>query len=148
MFTNRISTKRALLVIAAITLITLLTMHASLEHLRERLPLFYPPEDGFAQDSVPQPANPDTYYPLPPGKQAALDNPLADITNPEVMRDLAKVRRATVKYHNVDAALSDGFVQTPACISEPGSGGMGIHFIHPDRLMDPAIKLLEPEILL
>ena len=68
-------------------------------------------------------------------------------TNPQVLRDLAKVRQATAKYHDVNVALADGFIQTPACVESP-DGGMGIHFIHPARLMDPAENILEPEILL
>lgn len=68
-------------------------------------------------------------------------------TNPQVLRDLARLRQATAKYHDVNAALADGFVPTPACVASP-DGGMGIHYIHPSRLMDPAINLLEPEILL
>lgn len=69
------------------------------------------------------------------------------VTNPAVLRDLAKVRQATAKYHDVSAALADGFVPTPACVSSP-DGGMGIHYVNPPRLMDSAINLLEPEILL
>lgn len=68
-------------------------------------------------------------------------------TNPAVLRDLAKVRQATAKYHDVNAAYADGFIRTPECIASP-DGGMGIHVINPARLMDPAINLLEPEILL
>lgn len=69
------------------------------------------------------------------------------IADPVVLKDLAQLRRATAKYHDVNAALADGFIRTPACVESP-DGGMGIHFIHPARLMDPAINLLEPEILL
>ena len=58
------------------------------------------------------------------------------------------MRQATAKYHDVNAALADGFVPTPHCIEEPGLGGMGIHYINPARIMNPAINLLEPEILL
>jgi hypothetical protein len=70
------------------------------------------------------------------------------VTDPVVLKDLAKVRQATAKYHDVNVALADGFVPTPHCIEEPGLGVMGIHYINPARLMDPAINLLEPEILL
>lgn len=69
------------------------------------------------------------------------------VTDPQVLADLAKVRRATAKYHNVNAALADGFIPTPVCVSSP-DGGMGIHYINPARLMDPAENILEPEILL
>jgi hypothetical protein len=68
-------------------------------------------------------------------------------TNPTVLKDLAQVRQATAKYHDVNAAFADGFIRTPECVASP-NGGMGIHFINPARLMDPAINLLEPEILL
>lgn len=68
-------------------------------------------------------------------------------TDPQVLRDLARVRQATAKYHDVNTALADGFMRTPNCVASP-DGGMGIHFIHPARIMNPAINLLEPEILL
>lgn len=70
------------------------------------------------------------------------------VTDPVVLKDLARLRQATAKYHDVNVALADGFIPTPHCIQEPGLGGMGIHFINPARIMDPAINLLEPEILL
>lgn len=69
-------------------------------------------------------------------------------TDPSVLRDLAAVRQATTKYHDVNEALADGFIQTPNCVQEAGLGGMGVHFIHPARIMDPSVNLLEPEILL
>ena len=69
------------------------------------------------------------------------------VTDPSVLRDLAKVRQATAKYHDVNAAYADGFIRTPECVASP-DGGMGIHFINPARLMDPAENILEPEILL
>jgi len=68
-------------------------------------------------------------------------------TDPQILRDLAKVRQATAKYQDVNVALADGFVRTPACVESP-DGGMGMHFINPARLMDPAVNILEPEILL
>ncbi len=69
------------------------------------------------------------------------------VTDPSVLRDLARVRQATDKYHDVNAALADGFIETSDCVSSP-DGGMGIHFINPARLMDPSENILEPEILL
>ena len=70
------------------------------------------------------------------------------VTDPVVLSQLAQVRQATTKYHDVNEALADGFVPTPQCVQEPGLGGMGIHYINPARLMDPAVNILEPEILL
>jgi hypothetical protein len=69
------------------------------------------------------------------------------VTDPTVLRQLAQVRQATAKYHDVNVALADGFIRTPECVESP-DGGMGIHFINPARLMDPAENILEPEILL
>ena len=69
------------------------------------------------------------------------------VTDPVVLRQLAQVRQATAKYHDVEAALADGFIQTPACVASP-DGGMGIHFIHLARMMDSEVNILEPEILL
>jgi hypothetical protein len=69
-------------------------------------------------------------------------------TDPQVLRDLAKVRQLTAKYHDINVALADGFISTPNCVQDPQLGGMGIHFINPARLMDPAVNILEPEILL
>ena len=68
-------------------------------------------------------------------------------TDPQVLKELAQVRQATDKYHDVNVALADGFIQTPTCVESP-DGGMGIHFINITRLMDPAVNILEPEILL
>jgi hypothetical protein len=70
------------------------------------------------------------------------------VTDPAVLKELAEVRQATAKYQAVNVALADGFVRTPTCVSDPDLGGMGIHFINPPRLMDPAVNILEPEILL
>lgn len=69
------------------------------------------------------------------------------ITNPAVLKDLAAVRQATAKYHNVDAAIADGYVATPACVAQPGVGGMGYHYIK-FSLVDNTISLTEPEVLL
>jgi hypothetical protein len=69
------------------------------------------------------------------------------VTDPQVLRDLARVRQATAKYQDVNAALADGFVPTPNCVASP-DGGMGIHYINPPRLMDTEVNILEPEILL
>ena len=73
---------------------------------------------------------------------------LDGVTDPAVLKELAQVRQATTKYHDVNVALADGFIATPNCVSDPKLGGMGIHYINPARLMDPAVNILEPEILL
>ena len=71
-----------------------------------------------------------------------------NVNDPAVLKDLAKVRNATAKYHDVENALADGFVADPVCVAEDGFGGMGIHYVNYERVMDPELNLLEPEILL
>jgi hypothetical protein len=153
MFINRFSTRTIVLVITAIALMTLLTMNAYLEQRRgEGIARISAPQANLDHDHnaqlVSQAINPDTYYPLPPGKQTDLVN--AGTTDPQVLRDLAKLRQATTKYHDVNIALADGFILPPAseCVQDPQAGVMGLHVINPARLMDPVINILEPEILL
>lgn len=71
-----------------------------------------------------------------------------NINDPAVLKDLAAVRNATSKYHDVEKALADGFVADHECVAAPGLGGMGIHYINYDRIMDPSVNLTEPEVLL
>lgn len=52
------------------------------------------------------------------------------------------VRAWTVDYHDVDAAVADGFLPTEECVP-----GMGYHFVNPDRF-DTVLKPSEPEALL
>lgn len=61
---------------------------------------------------------------------------------------VAAVRRATARYHDPAVAIADGFVATDACAAHPELGGMGLHYINPARVADPAIVATEPEVLL
>lgn len=70
------------------------------------------------------------------------------VNDPAVLKDLAAVRNATAKYHDVEKALADGFVPDHVCVAAPGLGGMGIHYINFERVMDPSVNLTEPEVLL
>jgi len=60
---------------------------------------------------------------------------------------LGQVRAATAKYHDVDAALADGFVPFSPCVSEPGEGGMGYHYAKIARV-DGQVDPAAPEVLL
>jgi hypothetical protein len=67
----------------------------------------------------------------------------------EVGRDLAAARAASARYHRVEVALADGFVDTGRCVALPdGSGGMGVHFVNPTRMGDGHLEVTEPEMLL
>lgn len=71
------------------------------------------------------------------------------VTEAGVQQDLASLRQATVRYQNVNNALADGFVPVSECtLNSDSSAGMGIHYMHIDRVLDPSINLLEPELLL
>lgn len=60
-----------------------------------------------------------------------------------VGRELAAVRQATAKYHDVQAALDDGFAATDECVP-----GMGFHYARMDRVLDGVVNPLEPEVLI
>src|SRR5688572_29043730 len=59
---------------------------------------------------------------------------------------LAAVRAATARYHNVDAALADGYAPRTTCIyNTPGS--KGIHYLKAP-LVDAVVDPTRPEVLL
>jgi hypothetical protein len=63
-------------------------------------------------------------------------------------RQLERARTATAKYHDVAVARGDGFDPASACVSVPGLGTMGVHFVSHSRLTDGALTIEEPEALL
>jgi hypothetical protein len=61
---------------------------------------------------------------------------------------IADVRRATARFHDLDAALAEGYVLFYRCTEEPGVGTMGQHFANLDLVAgDPSIDPLKPEVL-
>ncbi|MDP4505079.1 hypothetical protein [Nonomuraea turcica] len=68
---------------------------------------------------------------------------------PGVGRQIAEVRKATVRFHSVEAARKAGYRPAGACTHNPdGTGAMGYHYAHPRLSADPAIDLRRPELLL
>lgn len=61
--------------------------------------------------------------------------------------DVAAVRQATAKYHDLNAALADDYVLFYQCTEQPGVGTMGQHFANLSLVGDPAIDPLRPEVL-
>ena len=55
--------------------------------------------------------------------------------------ELAEVRAATAKYHDVATAIGDGYIDTEVCVP-----GMGIHYVRPD-LLDAHLDATAPELL-
>lgn len=70
------------------------------------------------------------------------------VTNPGALTDLAAVRQATARYHDVNRALADGYVPFGSCVAVPGLGTMGIHFVNLGLASDLATSATSPEILL
>lgn len=66
----------------------------------------------------------------------------------DVNQGLATLRRATARYHRIDAAIADGFERIPAlgCVDPPRPGAVGIPLLNFDRL-DATIDLAKPEVL-
>ena len=62
-------------------------------------------------------------------------------------RQVAAVRAATTKYHNVNVAIADGYLPTQLCVEGP-EGGMGYHYYNPTLGGDLASDPLKPELLI
>ena len=59
-----------------------------------------------------------------------------------------KVRIATAKYLDINAAVNDGWVRGTPCVSGPNSGAMGVLFIMPSRVGEGTLNANEPEALI
>jgi hypothetical protein len=69
-------------------------------------------------------------------------------TTSETNKQLAQVRQATEKYHDVNVALQDGYINTHEVAVSP-EGVMGIHFVNPALMFDNgALNPNQPEVLL
>ena len=60
---------------------------------------------------------------------------------------IATLRRVTARYHDVDAAIDDGFVFFHGCEVRPGEGAVGMLYVHLERLMDGVIDPARPDAL-
>jgi hypothetical protein len=58
--------------------------------------------------------------------------------------ELAAVRRATAKFHDLAAAEGAGYSRFLDCFDLPGVGGMGQHYVLLDQL-DDEVNALQPE---
>jgi hypothetical protein len=62
----------------------------------------------------------------------------------ELLKD---VRRATARFHSTTAAVMAGYQPDNHCVSVPGLGGMGYHWVNP-LLVDTQFDPLKPEVVL
>ena len=77
---------------------------------------------------------------------------------PDMLRELAGVRAATAKFHDLDAALAAGYELgwvngsgariVAGCVSHPqGAGAMGYHYFNAALMRDETTDALRPEVL-
>lgn len=74
--------------------------------------------------------------------------------SPEVSSDLALLRRATARFHQVEEAGAAGYtvlvshpVTGATCLADPTEGGMGRHLLNPN-LVDDGVSVPEPEVVI
>ena len=60
---------------------------------------------------------------------------------------LKSVRQATARFHSTTQAIKAGYEPDDHCVSVPGLGGMGYHWVNPE-LVDPVFDPLKPEVAL
>ena len=65
----------------------------------------------------------------------------------ECRQQLAQVRAATAKYHNVQEAIEDGYAPLSPCVALPSGPAMGIHYVNVPKV-DANISVEEPEVLI
>lgn len=102
-----------------------------------------------ACDGSRSPVAPERTTADPGGGAATAGASSAGVTggSPEVNAALARVRAATAKYHDVDAAIADGYVLDPVCVSTD-AGAMGIHAVNEALIRQPGVVAEKPEVLL
>src|SRR5215217_2703441 len=64
----------------------------------------------------------------------------------EINQQLANVRAATAKYHDLNVAIADGFIPFDTCIVD-AYGATGFHFVNVARFVSPQVIIEEPELL-
>jgi hypothetical protein len=60
---------------------------------------------------------------------------------------LEEVRRATVEFHDVEAAEAAGYQRASDCEADPKYGAMGIHYANPQLIEDGQLDPTRPEVL-
>src|SRR5687768_6941752 len=86
--------------------------------------------------------------PVAPDAQAAISARFAALQSADNADPIATIRRATARYHDIDAALADGFVFLHGCETRPDEGPAGELYVHFDRLLDGVIDPASPDALL
>jgi hypothetical protein len=80
--------------------------------------------------------------------QAELSTQMGRNTTVAQYKAITELRRATARYHDVDAALADGFIPVGECEVHEGESPGGIPYARMDYLLDGAIDPARPDALL
>jgi hypothetical protein len=88
-------------------------------------------------------------------KQATGHDPAAHAAG--LQDELAQVRRATARFHRVEAAIAAGYELgwvngsgmriLTGCVSHPTAGAMGYHYFNAELMADNSVDALQPEAL-
>src|SRR5579862_863356 len=78
----------------------------------------------------------------------ALVVPLIALGGDDAAPLIDKVRSATERYIDVNAAFRDQFVVGTPCVSGPDTGAMGVHLVRPDRITKLVLDAREPQALI
>lgn len=95
---------------------------------------------------------PTSATPLATAAAAAHDHSGGAIHEEIPQAMLAAVRVATAKYHDIEAAKTDGYQLgfrgvVTGCIANPELGAMGYHYFNWAKMDDPSINETDPEVL-
>jgi hypothetical protein len=94
---------------------------------------------GACSDEAPLPAEPEII---------ARPQFAAARADAEANQALAELRRATARYHRLDAAIADGFALLHECEERPGEGPVGIVYANFARVLDGVIDPSLPDALI
>jgi hypothetical protein len=83
--------------------------------------------------------------PVAPKEQLALRARHTTVPPAEADAAIATLRRVTDRYHDLDAAIADGFVFLHGCEDRPGEGPVGTVYINIARLIDGVIDPGAPD---
>ncbi|MGH7469325.1 MAG: hypothetical protein ACRENP_15340 [Longimicrobiales bacterium] len=80
--------------------------------------------------------------------EPAIAEQAARVPAAEAARAIATLMAATVRYHNLNTAIADGFVLLHPCEERPGEGPVGTVYVHMGRLVDGKIDPAKPDALI
>ena len=86
--------------------------------------------------------------PVAPDVQPTLSARVASTTQVGNTDPIGMIKRATARYHDLDAALADGFVFLHGCETRPDEGPAGVLYVNFARLLDGVIDPSSPDALL